>query len=134
MKTERVNSLLAEIVSSQGFINIDQNDVDSFKAYAGHGSNTPGKRSPRLPNGKQFFEWEFCREVVNLLYIRLKEYKEFTPIKITPESTDISLSTRVKRINQYCKKYGASNCIMISIHVNAAGNGSWMTGLKIFLK
>ena len=32
MKTERVNSLLAEIVSSQGFINIDQNDVDSFKA------------------------------------------------------------------------------------------------------
>lgn len=92
----------------------------------GHGSNTPGKRSPRLPNGKQFFEWEFCREVVNLLYIRLKEYKEFTPIKITPESTDISLSTRVKRINQYCKKYGASNCIMISVHVNAAGNGSWM--------
>ena len=32
MKTGRVNSLLAEIVSSQGFINIDQNDVDSFKA------------------------------------------------------------------------------------------------------
>ena len=35
MKTERVNSLLAEIVSSQGFINIDQNDVDSFKANVG---------------------------------------------------------------------------------------------------
>ena len=32
MRTEKVNSLLAEIVSSQGFINIDQNDVDSFKA------------------------------------------------------------------------------------------------------
>lgn len=35
MKTGRVNSLLAEIVSSQGLINIDQNDVDSFKAYVG---------------------------------------------------------------------------------------------------
>ena len=35
MKTERVNSLLAEIVSSQGFINIDQNDVDSFKTNVG---------------------------------------------------------------------------------------------------
>lgn len=35
MKTERANSLLAEIVSSQGFINIDQNDVDSFKANVG---------------------------------------------------------------------------------------------------
>ena len=30
MKTERVNSLLAEIVSSQGFINIDQNDVEDY--------------------------------------------------------------------------------------------------------
>ena len=92
----------------------------------GHGNTTPGKRSPKLPNGEQFFEWEFCREVVNLLYKRLQEYEEFTPIKITPELTDISLSTRVKRINQYCKKYGSSNCIMISVHVNAAGNGSWM--------
>lgn len=35
MKQERVNSLLVEIVSSQGFINIDQNDVDSFKANVG---------------------------------------------------------------------------------------------------
>ena len=35
MKTEKVNTLLAEIVSSQGFINIDQNDVDSFKANVG---------------------------------------------------------------------------------------------------
>lgn len=32
MRTEKVNNLLAEIVSSQGFINIDQNDVDRFKA------------------------------------------------------------------------------------------------------
>lgn len=36
MKQERVNSLLVEIVSSQGFINIDQNDVDSFKANVGN--------------------------------------------------------------------------------------------------
>lgn len=35
MKTEKVSGLLAEIVSSQGFINIDQNDVDSFKANVG---------------------------------------------------------------------------------------------------
>ena len=70
----------------------------------GHGSNTPGKRSPRLPNGKQFFEWEFCREVVNLLYIRLKEYKEFTPIKITPESTDIPC-----KINSFVEPNPAMN-------------------------
>ena len=42
----------------------------------GHGNTTPGKCSPKLPNGEQFFEWEFCREVVNLLYKRLQEYEE----------------------------------------------------------
>ena len=94
----------------------------------GHGCNTPGKRSPKLANGDQFFEWKFCREVVDALYDRLKCYKEYTPIKITPENTDISLNTRVNRINQYCRKYGTANCIMISVHVNASGNGAWMTG------
>lgn len=94
----------------------------------GHGNNTLGKRSPKLANGTQFFEWEFCRDVVDILYERLKDHPQFVPIKITPEKTDISLSTRVRRINQYCNKYGAKNCIMISVHVNAAGNGGWMTG------
>ena len=31
MATDKVNNLLSEIVNSQGFINIDQNDVDIFK-------------------------------------------------------------------------------------------------------
>jgi N-acetylmuramoyl-L-alanine amidase len=94
----------------------------------GHGSNILGKRSGKLADGRQLFEWKFCREVVDALYDRLKVYKQFVPIKITPENTDINLTTRVNRINQYCRKYGASNCIMISVHVNASGNGQWMTG------
>lgn len=92
----------------------------------GHGNNTPGKRSPKLSDGSQFFEWQFCREVVDALYERLKTSQQFVPIKITPENNDISLTTRVKRINQYCFKYGAVNCIIISVHVNASGNGQWM--------
>ena len=95
----------------------------------GHGFNTPGKRSPLLEDGKtRFFEWQFCREVVDALYERLSAYKEYKPIKITPENNDISLTERVRRINKYCNQYGAKNCIMLSIHVNAAGNGGWMTG------
>lgn len=35
MKSERINTLLAEMASSQGFINIDQHDIDSFKAKVG---------------------------------------------------------------------------------------------------
>ena len=94
----------------------------------GHGSNTPGKCSPKLSDGSRILEYKYCREVVDALYSRLKESKEFCPIKITPETTDISLGTRVNRINAYCKKYKASNCIMISVHLNAAGNGGWMSG------
>ena len=92
----------------------------------GHGSNTPGKCSPKLQDGSRILEYKYCREIVDALYNRLKESKEFYPIKIVPETTDISLSVRVNRINKYCKKYGAGNCIMLSVHLNAAGNGGWM--------
>ena len=43
----------------------------------GHGNNTPGKRSPKLSNGSQFFEWQFTREVVDALYERLKTARIF---------------------------------------------------------
>ena len=47
---------------------------------------------------------------------------------VTPEQTDISLKERVKRINKVVAQYGAGNCIMISIHVDAAGSADkWMT-------
>ena len=93
----------------------------------GHGNNTPGKRSPKFSNDEQLFEWKYCREVVDSICERLKDDPRYEVIKITPENNDISLTTRVNRINKYCKQYGASNCIMISVHLNAAGNGSWMT-------
>lgn len=35
MRTEKTNDLLDEIVSSRGFINIDQGDIDRFKASVG---------------------------------------------------------------------------------------------------
>ena len=47
---------------------------------------------------------------------------------VTPEQTDVSLKERVKRINKVVAQYGAGNCIMISIHADAAGNADkWMT-------
>ena len=46
---------------------------------------------------------------------------------ITPEvDPDISLTERANRINRYCTQYGSENCLMISVHANAAGNGNWM--------
>ena len=90
----------------------------------GHGKDTPGKSSP----DGTFREYKYCREVVNSIYNELIK-QGYNCIRITPEDTDISLEERVNRINNYCKKYGVKNCVLLSIHCNAAGNGKdWMNG------
>lgn len=88
----------------------------------GHGYDTSGKCSP----DKTIMEWSYTREIAMAVFNRLLGTKNIMPILITPESTDIPLSERVRRINKYVAKYGSKNCIMISIHLNAAGNGQWM--------
>jgi N-acetylmuramoyl-L-alanine amidase len=35
----------------------------------GHSKATPGKRSPKLEDGRQFFEYEFNRDIVKRLMI-----------------------------------------------------------------
>ena len=89
----------------------------------GHGVNTPGKCSP----DRSFLEYKYCREIAREVVARLVKLG-YDAILVTPEETDISLSTRVKRINSWCNKLGASNCLSISIHNNAAGgDGKWKT-------
>jgi len=46
--------------------------------------------------------------------------------EVVTENWDVPLSTRVSRINKWCKQFGAGNCILISCHSNALGNGKWM--------
>lgn len=87
----------------------------------GHGNNTPGKCSP----DKVIREYQYNREIAAALYDRLNKDTRYNVILITPEETDISLSERVNRINKYCKQYGAKNCIMISIHLNAGPGLGW---------
>ena len=90
----------------------------------GHGKDTKGKRSP----DGLILEYAYTRELAADIYERLLITNYIKPILITPERKDIPLATRVQRINNYCNKYGAKNCIMISLHLNAAGNGQWMNG------
>ena len=84
----------------------------------GHGRETAGKRSP---NGK-LREYAWTREVARRIVDGLKEEGE-TAFLLTPEDNDIPLSTRVKRVQAYCRQYGAGNVVLISVHCNAAGNG-----------
>ena len=89
----------------------------------GHGIDTPGKRSP---DGK-FLEYLWNRQIAELLLDRFMKMGIDASLVVT-ETNDISLSTRVQRVNRMCSKVGASNVILLSIHSNAAGDGSkWMS-------
>lgn len=89
----------------------------------GHGKNTKGKCSPC----KSLYEWKYSREIVK----KLKEQLDILNIEcfeVTPEDTDISLTKRVKRVNdKYLElKNLGYECVLISIHVNAAmSDGKW---------
>lgn len=102
---------------------------------AGHSSSkahniTPGKRTPYLTSGVEpalsMYEGDFNRDIVRILEAKLKAGGYNVHI-IVPEEEDISLAERVKRANKLCSEYGAGNCLFVSIHSNAAGNGKqWM--------
>lgn len=89
----------------------------------GHGKNTPGKCSP----DKTLREWQWTREIAVMLEQALKN-EGIESSRIVPEDSDISLTKRCARVNAICKKRGAKNVLLISLHVNAAGNdGKWHT-------
>lgn len=89
---------------------------------SGHGINTPGKRSP---DGR-FLEYAFNRDISSRVASKLKEISLDVEI-IVPELDDIPLKERTRRVNSRCATLGKENVILVSIHANAAGNGSkWM--------
>ncbi len=93
----------------------------------GHAKSTPGKCSPKLPNGQVFYEWEFNRDVVKRIAAGLEKLGIKYHILVPENDKDISLTTRANRANEYCKKYGTKNCFFISVHSNAFGDGKTWT-------
>lgn len=94
----------------------------------GHGVDTPGKCSPKKEDGTRFREYKYARTITALLCTKLKALG-YNVFMVTPEQEDISLGERVKRINKIVSQYGAGNCLMISVHCDAAGNNDqWMSG------
>jgi N-acetylmuramoyl-L-alanine amidase len=91
----------------------------------GHGKETFGKRSP----DDSFKEYQFARHVVAGIIGKLEDNPKFKCYNIVPEDSDITLTNRVKRINEKCSKFGAENCVVLEVHVNALGDGTkWMSG------
>ena len=85
----------------------------------GHGSNTKGKCSP---DGR-LKEYAYAREIAELVVYELRKMG-IDAERIVREETDVPLSERCNRVNEY----KASEAILVSIHCNAAGSGAdWMS-------
>ena len=88
----------------------------------GHGENTPGKRSP----DGLFREYEYARVIAERIVYELRK-RGVDAERIVRETIDVPLAERARRVNEACGRYGANNVLLVSVHVNAAGNGSqWM--------
>lgn len=88
-----------------------------------HTEDTPGKRSP---DGK-FREFYYSTEICNLIVNKLRYFGYDADI-ITQDTyygSVTGLKQVVDDVNKICDKLGAKNVILISVHVNAAANGTW---------
>ncbi len=88
----------------------------------GHGIQTKGKRSP----DGQLLEYAYTRELASQI-VKILISRGYDSELLVPETEDIPLKERVRRANAHCQALGKSKVILISIHVNAAGDGTkWM--------
>ena len=130
--TTNIESGNTEIIVEPTTAETITEDKEEYKMIVlidnGHASSTPGKRSPKEEGEEQFFEYEFNRDIARRLANKLSELGIKYEILVPEIDDDIALAKRAERANNFCKEYGKENCLFISIHSNAAGNGSkWMT-------
>ena len=88
---------------------------------SGHAKNTAGKKAP----DNSFYEWSFNND----MQYKIKKRAEDHGIHVflsnpTPNTTsDIGLSERATKMNNYWTSKGKPKSIMISLHANAYGDG-----------
>jgi N-acetylmuramoyl-L-alanine amidase len=90
-----------------------------------HLESTPGKRSP---DGK-FREYKYSRKICKTLKSLLTEMGYQVFIDVEQDDLKLTQSQELKYrcdvVNSFVKQY--KDCIYVSVHINAAGNGSqWM--------
>ncbi|MGV2620146.1 UNVERIFIED_CONTAM: N-acetylmuramoyl-L-alanine amidase [Halobacillus marinus] len=96
----------------------------------GHGMETPGKRTPYIPElGRQIKENEFNRKVVAYLSDILL-YHGFRVLLVAPTDADTPLTTRTAEANRY------NADIYVSVHYNAfdgSFGGSDPSGIEVYV-
>lgn len=115
LKTAQSNELL-----------ISSNKVLTIILDAAHGEEVPGKRSP----DGIFREYAWSRRIIAKLKERLISIG-YTVYETNETNKEIGLTTRKNKANSFPGSYK----VLLSIHNNAAGNGStWMnaTGIEFY--
>lgn len=88
----------------------------------GHGIETEGKRSP----DETVLEYLYTRELVAAIATALRADGVQVEL-LTPEISDTKLTIRTNRANAICYAHGVRQCLLVSVHLNAAGSGaSWL--------
>lgn len=87
----------------------------------GHGTRdyTKGKQSPDWGDTPKIYEGEYARKVVDAIVEKAPEYNLLVQ-KLVPEKQDISLAERARRANALAQQFGKSNCLVVSVHLNAS--------------
>lgn len=97
----------------------------------GHGKNTFGKRSP----DEELREYAWTRDVARRVQLLLRG-RGIDSELLVPGDDDVPLWERVDRANEICRRVGdAKRCLLISLHVNAAGLVGWhnANGWSVFV-
>lgn len=102
----------------------------------GHSKVDPvnGKYSP----DKSFYEWEWTRLIGRQIICKLVSlgYDARPVVYPSEDNVKVTPTERANRVNEVCAKYGTANVMLVSIHSNAAGNGTqWMNarGWSVFV-
>lgn len=98
----------------------------------GHGDDTPGKRSPVWPGGKQLLEWEFNRAIVDRI-VPLLTKAGLVAVKLVPEQHDVSITNRIIRANRIIAEanHQGDQCVLVSVHANAGSRPEQGTGFEV---
>lgn len=88
----------------------------------GHGITTPGKQSP----DRSFREWAFNRLLAGEI-VKQAQSEGLDCELLFDSEADLPLRERIRLVNSY-----PCGCLVVSVHVNAAGSGSEWHGARGF--
>jgi len=99
-------------------------DMIKIVLDAGHGPNTPGKRTPKFDDGTFMHEHEFNNAVIKKLKGKLNKTNKFSVAVVSSDTEDIPLAERV------AKEKSIKPQLFLSVHANAL-NDQWGNGKGI---